>query len=242
MNVDIKIPYNTRPSMTRRTGPAFNANADLQKIQLKNYELQQHSDMLWGTAQGAEPLIRRAARHCGKPETDDIVELALCFQEDFAIMHRGHLAAVCFCFPSGWVPRHKLGLSLAEIHQPVADGQDLVRMSNRLANTMADVSLGGFKRSVWTVTASPNLNCMPGAYHVDEPRSLEDLYFRWEDQTTEPLNDGFSSLFFVDVQVVPLLSVWEQLGSSIVQSVNSMTDAVLNYKNLSKIKIILNAN
>ena len=242
MNIDIKIPYTTRPSMTRRTGPAFKTPTDLQKIQLKNYELNRHADMLWGTIEGAEPLIRRAARHCGKPETDSIVELALCFQEDFAIMHRGHLTAVCFCFPSGWVPKNKVGLSLAEIHQPVADGQDLVRMSNRLAHTMADVSLGGFERSVWTVTASPYLNGMPGAYNLAEPNNMSDLYFRWEEQTTEPLSDGASSLFFVDVHVVPLLSIWNQLGSKISQSINSMSEAVLAYKNLVKIKTILNSS
>jgi hypothetical protein len=71
---------------------------------------------------------------------------------------------------------------------------------------------------------------------------MSDLYFRWEEQTTEPLSDGASSLFFVDVHVVPLLSIWNQLGSKISQSINSMSEAVLAYKNLVKIKTILNSS
>jgi len=30
-------------------------------------------------------------------------------EEDLAIMHRGKLEAIAFCFPSGWIPRNGLG-------------------------------------------------------------------------------------------------------------------------------------
>lgn len=242
MNIDIRVPYTTRPAMQRRVGQAFVQQPVETKIALKRVELATHGEALWGVTEDAEQasLIEAAARHCGRPVTNNMMDLALSFQEDLAIMHQGRLAAVCFCFPSGWRPAHKLGLTLAEIHEPVADNADLVRMSQRLAQTMADPVLGGFQRTVWTVTANPNLSNLPGAHQVATPHRFEDLYFRWETQTTEPLGDGVTSLFFVDVTVLPLQQVWSELGNRIQDSINSMSDAVLDYKHLREIKMIIN--
>lgn len=239
---DIKVPYSTKPSMVKRIGPAFRPCADQNRIDAKCAELSRHGELLWGCSLLAKDknLVARAAQHCGKPYTDNLVDLAMCFEEDLAIMHCGKLEAVCFCFPSGWTPKEKLGLSLADIHRPVGDSEDLVRVSDKLAKTMADSTMGGFQRTVWTVTANPHLNAMPGAYTVSDPRCMDDLYFRWEEQTTEPVSDGLTSLFFVHTHVVPLLSVWTDLGTRIQDSVNSMSAAVLAYKNLRDIKMILN--
>lgn len=240
--IDIKVPYTTRPMMQRRSGPAFRVPASVNYIEAKAAELVAWSDQI--TAQINDDhtgnLVQQAALHCGKPATASIQQLAMHFQEDIAIMHCGRLQAVCFCFPSGWIPAQRLGATLAEIHQPVADGADLVRMSARLTDIMADVTLGGFQRQVWTVTANSELSNLPGRSAVPEPRSLAELYLRWETQTTEPLGDGQTSLFFVDVNVVPLQSVWAELGQRICQSVNSMSESVLAYKNLTQIKTLLN--
>lgn len=243
INIEIKVPYTTRPVMHRRTGPAFRQIADSNKIAIKELELQRHDKALWGALPLANDfgLVSRMASHCGKLATNSIVELALGFQEDIAILHRGRLVATCFCFPSGWIPIQKLGMTLSDIHKPVADSQDLVRMSDRLAQTMADPTLSGFERTVWTVTANPNLNNMPGAYPDYRAFRMEDLYFRYEYQSTDCLDDGVTSLFFVDTNVVPLLTVWQDLGSRIQDSINSMTDTMLTYKNLHQIKKIINA-
>lgn len=240
MPVDIAVPYTTRPSMTKRMGPAFVLDPDQHKLSAKKQELAQHNELLWGSL--SDDLVVKAAAHCGKPLTHSIVELALNFQEDLAIMHQGRLSAVCFCFPSGWTPRSRLGLTLAEIHQPVADGEALVSRSAKLAQTMADPVLGRFQRQVWTVTVNSGLSNLPVTQISTQAHSIDDLYFRWETQTTEPLGDGTTSLFFVDVNVVPLRQVWAELGSKISASVDSMTDAVLTYKNLHQIKTILNSD
>ena len=240
MQVDIRVPYTTRPSMQRRRGPAFQSAPDSHKLVAKQQELAEHDTRLWAQTASAGELINAMANHCGKPATHNIKELALNFQEDIAIMRNGQLEAVCFCFPSGWSPSEKIGMTLAEIHRPVADGAELVNRSARLAATMADPVLGRFQRQVWTVTANPALSNLPGTAPESVPRTIDDLWFRWENQTTEPLGTDNASLFFVDVNVVPLRSVWSDLGGQIVASVNSMTDAVLDYKNLQHIKTVLN--
>ena len=66
---------------------------------------------------------------------------------------------------------------------------------------------------------------------------FENLYFRLETQISTPL-DEFSSLFLVKVDVVPLKNVWDEV---ILESIHSMSEDVLNYKNLSEIKKFLNS-
>lgn len=65
---------------------------------------------------------------------------------------------------------------------------------------------------------------------------FENLYLRVETQTTTPL-DKEISLFFVKVDVHPLTKVW---SNKILESINSMSNEVLEYKNLFEIKDFLN--
>ena len=68
-----------------------------------------------------------------------------------------------------------------------------------------------------------------------------DLYFRTETQTTVGIG-GDICLFFVKVNMHPLQQVWEDLSKRqwILESINSMSEAVLDYKNLGIIKEIVN--
>ena len=238
----IKIPYTTQPSMSRNLGCIFNSEPDPKIIEEKRSELEKYKEDLWFITHEStiNRLIPKAAKICGKQETNNIIELALNFEEDIAILHKGILAAICFCFPSNWVPNSRSGFSLADIHKEVADGQRLVQMSDRLTKIMSTESLGSFRRTVWTVTANPNRSNHPDNKILQEPQSIDDLYFRLETQTTKSLEDEFSSLFFVKVDVFPLEEVWTENKDRIKNSINSMSDAVLRYKNLEQIKTLLN--
>jgi hypothetical protein len=74
------------------------------------------------------------------------------------------------------------------------------------------------------------------------PESIDDLYFRTESQTTIPLGDNVHMLFSVKVEMNPLNSVWEdyEKRNVLIDSIDSMSDAMLEYKNLKAIKSILN--
>ena len=66
---------------------------------------------------------------------------------------------------------------------------------------------------------------------------FDSLYFRLETQLSTPL-DNESSLFLVKVDVIPLKKVWNE---KILESINSMSENVLKYKNLIEIKKFLNS-
>jgi hypothetical protein len=234
MQIDfVKTPYTTGPSMVRNTGPVFISPPDQKIIQSKKLELEKYSTDLWAQGENLEKVISKAADYCNV-YTNNIVDLALRLEEDIAVMHQGRLAAICFCFPSGFKPAERVGMLLGDIHRPVADGEMLVRASPGITRVMCEQP--SFRRYVWTITANPDLSNHPDNHKNTIPVGIDDLYFRYETQTTARVDDD-TSLFFVKVDVVPLRNVWNQ---KILDSINSMSDAVLEYKNLHYVKKLLN--
>ena len=234
MQIDfVKTPYTTGPNMIRNTGPVFISSPDLDIIQKKKEELTKYNTDLFGQIAGSESIVERAARYCGV-YSNQIQDLALRLEEDVAVMHQGKLTAICFCFPSGFIPSQRLGMTLEDIHRPVADSELLVKASPGISRVMCEQA--SFRRWVWTITTNPDLSNHPNNKKEIDPVGLEDLYFRYETQTTAKI-DSETSLFFVKMDVVPLKSVYHK---RILDSVNSMTDNILEYKNLTKIKNLLN--
>ena len=236
MQIDfVKTPYSTRPNMIKNTGPVFISRPNQEIIKAKKLELEKYDTDLWAQQPGLESVIKKAAEYCNV-YSDNIVDLALRLEEDVAVMHKGKLAAICFCFPSGFRPAEIIGLPLSDIHKLVADGEMLVKASPGIARVMTEQP--SFRRWVWSINMNPELSNHPNTKRDIVPQSMDDLYFRVETQTTAAV-DNDTSLFFVKVEVVPLKTVWCR---KIADSLNSMTDAVLTYKNLHRAKEFLNKN
>ena len=240
----VKVPYSTAPNMVRNTGEVFKRKPDRRVLEQKRQELIRHGKDLYAQTDLAANLRlgSRALEYLGLPCWYGLQQLAMSIEEDMAIMHKGRLETIVFCFPSSWIPRERIGQTLADIHGPVADGDKLRTMSQRIAETMADPEQGSFRRHVWTISNSGALSQHPANKSDLVPQSIQDLWFRLETQTTAPLGDGVSSLFFVRVETEPLSVIWNdaERRQILLDSVNSMTDAVLTYKNLHHIKEILN--
>ena len=142
------------------------------------------------------------------------------------------MEVVSVCFPSGWKPMDKLGKPLSKIHEPIADSEQLIEASDKLSQYMTKQEI---KRWVWTITTNNNLSEFT---EIEKPKisNFENLYFRVETQTSAPIDDE-TSIFFIKVDVVPLNEVWNE---SILNSINSMSESILNYKGLVEIKDFLN--
>jgi len=236
MQIDfVKVPYTTSPNMVRNTGPVFISRPDQDILKKKKEEIERFGTDLYAQESGLNKVIAKAAEYCNV-YSDNILDLALRLEEDVAVMYQGRLAGICFCFPSGFKPSERVGMALGDIHKPVADGELLVKASPGIARVMTEQS--SFRRHVWTVTNNPHLSNHPSTRIDTLPQSIDDLYFRWETQTTARVDDQ-TSLFFVKVDVVPLREVW---NIKILDSINSMSEAVLTYKNLHHIKHLLNTS
>lgn len=171
--------------------------------------------------------------------------LELAFEEDFAILDgaTGTLPWLCVCAPSHWAPEDKLGLSLAAVHAPVADNAMLQAGAAHLVR----LATGGerWERWVWTIS--------PCARHDQHPRRhpptpwpdtadpiefAQACWLRVERQTFLPVPGLRQAVFTIRVQLQPLAQAvaTAAVARRLHDSLASMTDAVLAYKNLAAAK------
>jgi hypothetical protein len=247
----VEVPYTTSPKMSRYEGPLIDAHSDPLYLEAKCRELALLGSELCAqqNTEQTQELISKAASALNLPEARTIrkiEDLALHLNEDLALLENDMLTAICFCFPSSWVPAKRLGMALAEIHHPVADGERLVQASPKIAHVMSDPQQGSFRRYVWTISNSAELSQHPLRKSNAIPTGVEDLYYRLETQTTMPIttSHGRASLFLVKVEVCPLMVFWQnpEQRAQICASIQSMSEAVLEYKNLHSIKALLLQN
>jgi dimethylamine monooxygenase subunit A len=170
------------------------------------------------------------------------VPLELAFEEDLAVLDgdSGTLPWLCVCVPSHWAPEDKLGLPLAAVHAPVADGTTLVAASRQLAS----LATGGerWERFVWTLTPSSRHDQHPRR-HVRDPwpetddaeRFAASCFLRVERQTFFPVGRGTrQAVFTIRVMLQPLARAVDTPAKArrLHDALASMSDAVLAYKNL----------
>ena len=232
----VKVPYTVGPDIVKYEGPAFNANPDPTYLLEKKKELELHGSHVCGTI--SNNYLHHLNTFCGIDVNTTLPEICVKLEEDVAILKDGHLHTIGFCFPSGFYPAQKLDLSFFDMHLPVGDGETLRRSSEKVSALISKQD-AMFRRYVWTLTSLPTLSQLP-SYTKPTPESINDLYFRTETQTTVGIG-GDICLFFVKVEMHPLQLVWEdpEKRTLIVDSVNSMSEAVLGYKNLAFIKSII---
>ena len=234
----VKAPFTVSADMTKYEGSAFNHQPDKFYLQQKNIELGKYGHQLCATMPGSNLFIQQLGNFCGFENTDDIQSIACHLEEDVAVLHQGNLVSICFCFPSGFIPAEKLGMNFFDMHVPVADGNVLRAASEKVSKLISREG-SAFRRYVWTITSLSGLSQHPD-YIRPTPNGISDLYFRTETQTTVGLGNDVC-LFFVKVEMNPLSIFWQDPDKreKILASINSMSDAVLTYKNLTGIKKIL---
>jgi hypothetical protein len=233
----VKVPYTVGPDIVKYEGAAFNAYPDPAYLLEKKKELALHGTLVCGTIN--DEYLHYLNAFCGFDVNTTLPEICTQLEEDVAILKDGHLHTIGFCFPSGFYPTQKLGLSFFDMHLPVGDGENLRRSSEKVSALISKQD-AMFRRYVWTLTSLPSLSQLP-SYTKLIPQSINDLYFRTETQTTVGIG-GDISLFFVKVNMHPLQEVWDDLNKRklVIESVNSMSDAVIDYKNLAHIKKVVN--
>jgi hypothetical protein len=250
MNFDniVKVPYTTLPRMQKYEGELLhNPPSEFHlkekrfqamwessgKILYPNFGLSFASDLA-----RHKKLIKRASVILGFESIYHIVTLGSKIQEDLVIVDNGRIEAAYVSFPSGWNPADAQGKSLEQLHAPVADGDVLRKMSNKLTQLMCGDHC--YHRWVWSLTTQKHLSNHP-LWIRPKAISLDNLYFRTEHQITFPIVKGYTSGFLINVDVIPFLSLPENQKETIRRSINSMSESILEYKKLSDIKRIINS-
>ena len=244
----VQTPYSTSPKFTPCGGVQFKEylQDDFEARLIEFNTLM--GDMSFESDLAVEQkLVKKTSEAMNEPFQDgsfpepyqDIIDMGLEIPDDIIIMHKGKVEAAFVAMASSWNPRNVQGKSLSEVHQPVADNEALIRASEGIWRSM--VSGKSFHRHVWGISPLKGLSNHPR--HKKPPiKSLNDLYFRIEHERTLTV-DKDTAAFFIDVEVHPLSAIFhlkEEYRDLIKQSINSMTENILAYKNLEEVKEMIN--
>jgi hypothetical protein len=231
----VKSPYTIGVDIKKHEGEVLDNYVDSEYLIQKRGELESHRELISGTFENG--YAKYLSEYTGK--SGSIEEIALQMNEDIAILKDGRVVEICFAFPSGFTPSHLLGKNFFEIHAPVPEGDKLRKASDNITSLISKEG-GIFRRYVWSLSPLKSLSQLP-VKERPEPSSISDIWFRTETQSLVGLRDGVT-LFFIKVNMTPLKDVWgdPEKRTNIVDSVNSMSHEILNYKGLSRIKEILN--
>ena len=239
----VQIPYTTSPKFTPINDVIFKEytqNAFEQRVCEFNAlgdEVAFESDIA-----KKECLVEKTSRAMQLEDEPffDIIDMGLEIPDDVIIMHKGKVEAAFVAMASSWNPGEVAGMTLAEVHQPVADNEMLLKASEGIWRSMT--SGKSFHRHVWGISSLETLSNHPDhkkpIYH-----SLDDLYFRVEHERTLTV-DKDTAAFFIDVEVLPLKTIFHlkhEYKDLIKNSINSMTDSILDYKNLNQVKRLINS-
>jgi hypothetical protein len=154
-------------------------------------------------------------------------------------MYKGKVEAAFVAMASSWNPRTVQGKTLSEVHQPVADNEMLLKASDGIWRSMT--SGKSFHRHVWGISPLKKLSNHP-RHKKPEFKSLNDLYFRIEHERTLTV-DKDTAAFFIDVEVISLSTIFQlkhEYRDLIKESINSMSENILAYKNLEEVKEMIN--
>ena len=242
----IRTPFDMKPVFTQCENPKFNANeTDLEIQAQKKIELDNLGPDIWFETDVAkeEKLAERTAATLGLfnqhddyqlfTECNSIKDLGLAIEDDVVIMHRGKLEACFVAFPSSWNAGEKVGKTLNELHEPIADNEALLRASEGIMRAMS--SGQSFHRYTWGISSLSGYSNHP-SYERPDFDSLDDLTFRVEHERTATVIKNTTAVFLIHVDVYPLKEVLKTDFGLIKESIDSMSDNVLEYKNLNKVK------
>lgn len=152
-----------------------------------------------------QPAALAAAQ--GIAARDELEQLALTLQEDFAVLCEGaegagRLVALDVRFPSGWAPERLAGADFALIHEPVPD----FAKSHEAAASMvqAMIERGPYVRFVWTLCADGRLDHHPSLRGVVDWSRVRTSFLRVERQISVPLPEARASLFLIRTYRYPV--------------------------------------
>lgn len=140
------------------------------------------------------------------------------------------------CFPSHWDLNSKMGCTLSEIHVPVPGLNDSLGKS--IDGFMAKIRPGiSWERHNWGLSRSPELNQHPSRKldRLDDSVTLDEVWWRLEDQSLVALPKSGGVLFGIRVTVHPLSEVQAHPAArdGLQQALETMPEEMAAYKGIS---------
>ena len=240
MNNIIKVPFTMKPSFEKYARTKFHLEKMNKNIlQERRKELDALGENVWFETDAAKEndLVNKTTAALGiSKKYNSIVDFGLDVEDDILIMHEGRLEACFVAFASGWNAGDKQGKTLSELHNPVADNEILRKASDSIMRAMTSNKC--YHRYTWGISPLGTLSNHP-LHNRPSYDTLEHLWLRVEHERTMAITLGKTALFLIQVSTQPLTQVIKKHGKLLRDSINSMTENVLTYKNLHRTKELI---
>jgi len=165
--------------------------------------------------------------------------LALQVQEDICVMHKNgdhmKMIAAHLCAANHWSAREKLLMDMSDLHQHVPGFTDDNPEPDKLLLGLQKKT-HPYVRFAWGLYGHATLN-----QHPEQPPkqdSKNGLFMRVERQVIWPMVNTDALLFTIRTYFYDCAELDTQQCRSLINAVNSMSDATLKYKNINKTKVI----
>lgn len=175
-------------------------------------------------------------------------QLAMQVQEDLAVMEvdkdaQGKIIALHLCAPNHWAAQDKIGKDFIEIHHAVPEMERIIQRNREI--NKACLNKGPFVRFAWGLSTDKHLN-----HHPQPPAGISssewqgrkfnpqmpELYMRVERQTLKGFVDKNLILFTIRTYFYDVKTLDQQQKQLLLDAINSMSPAALQYKGLGESK------
>ena len=153
----------------------------------------------------------------------NFIDLGHCLQEDLAVFHRTNkLIALHVSFPSVWIPKEKIGLSFAAVHQPVPGMKTFLKNEDKYVQMMVDAT-SPIIRYVWGEHYGYFLSEL-------EPLDPDTKVMHTERQTFVGIPDHDIGVFLIRKKVMLYEDTSEEFKEWYQNQIGSMSDEQKKYK------------
>jgi dimethylamine monooxygenase subunit A len=163
------------------------------------------------------------------------------WEPDFLLLKREpkenkvRLVCGCVCFPSSWSLADKIGRRMEDIHEVVpqlnpAIGKQIQTFLERLKPGVS------WLRNNWGLSRSAERNQHPSRKipRLDQDVTLEEVFFRVEEQALVALPQSNGILFGIRLNIIPLARyAGTEDGLLLAEALETMPDAMAQYKGLA---------
>jgi hypothetical protein len=203
--------------------------------------------------EGIAPLDEtlRLATSLGTLPAGEVIEspapLARCrclgelWEADFILMKPDpagifRLLGGCLCFPSHWDLREKLGMPMADVHAPVPGLN--ATLGPQIDGFLLRIKPGiSWERANWGLARTPELNLHPSRKlpRLDATVSLDEVWFRLEEQSLVALPDSGAILFGIKLVIRPLAEIKADPATrqGMIRALETMPETMAAYKGIA---------
>lgn len=142
----------------------------------------------------------------------------------------------CLCFPSHWDLRQKLGLSMADVHAPVPGLNET--LGRQIDGFLRQIKPGiSWERANWGLSRTPELNLHPARRlpRLDAGVTLDDVWFRLEEQSLVSLPASGGILFGIKLVILPMREIKHDpdTRAGMIRALRTMPEPMAAYKGIA---------